>query len=164
MATSRRGIFAPLRALCGLVLSPLRGLRGRATTPPAAPHAPSKGDLSAYERLKDRLDTLNHRVKDLEAICREHRITPLKAKNFMGVYEDAIVQASLTYVLKGIYVDPVGGDGLPDPAKEKEEALKKDGFVVSSGKPTDSLDPALANLPFARAAIAAGADLIGEDE
>lgn len=120
---------------------------------------------AAKARLQEHIEGIQKRLDFLKGMFEGKDLSPFNSSDFKKAIEDHYSLVGARYALLESYMPESPADWLIDP-DQREDLAKALGFAVggaSTAKAPSGLDPALTTNPAAQAALAAGADLIGDD-
>lgn len=126
---------------------------------------PPSGALSG---LTAHVDSVKARYREVEELFKDFPISPIRATEFKKFLEDHLSELAMRYVVMGRFIPPIDPDGGAEPAPPDKSPNGPGGWSVSTGSTEktipDGIDPALAASPAVQAAMAAGLNLLGDDD
>lgn len=117
---------------------------------------------AAFDRLADHVAKVKSRYVEIEKLFDGFAVTPLKSTDFRKFLEDHLSEIAMRYVVMGTYEVPDSAPadaGTPSP----DAGWAIAGADLSKTR-KNSLDPALAASPAAAAAMAAGVNLLDDED
>lgn len=125
------------------------------------PSEPTPVPLKPPDESLAKLTLFNNAVLDrfskVSAIFESHELDPTKSPTFKKFVTEQLAMANSYFVITGAFKDFTQTEDTLNPPAATTDAMKAQGFIVSSSGKKVALDPLMVGSEAAMAAIAEGA-------